>query len=81
MRFSWRKEPAEKGLAGVCQGIRYPELFLDGKRVAKIGNVNNAFYWYGGINKNYNTLWDKIMFKTLEECKNHCKNTLKEELN
>lgn len=36
MRLSWRREPRETGLAGVCQGPRGAILKVDGKDVGRV---------------------------------------------
>lgn len=84
-RLFWRREPREKGLAGVCQGERGYHLMFQGSR---IGSVNvryghgfsltkEGYYWSARLDVNGES---KIPLKntcnnfvpTIEQAKAEC---------
>ena len=75
MKLTWRREPNEKGLAGVCQSTRGQELRYQRKTVDIVKEFTQGFsrvcvgYWWSCHQPNHNSLWDRNVFKTEEDAK------------
>jgi hypothetical protein len=76
-RFTWSRQPSERGLAGVCQGPRGFILKRGGKEVGRVspltgGPINRditGWYWYGS---GHNSLWSGDKYTNPDDAKAAC---------